>query len=135
MIDDHFDDLELVSQAGQPSQVPAAGVPPHGLHRCGQNSVGVADRDTDAYRSDVHPEPAAAPRIVVTGPVGLTVVGAHRGQFRSSSVRTAASAESIPAGSLPDPCARSALPPPRPPTAAATVETRSLARTPASWAA
>ena len=50
----------------------------------------------------------------------------------ANSARTAASAASIPAGLVPEPCAKSAFPPPRPPTAAATAPTRSPARTPPS---
>ena len=71
------------------------------------------------------------------GPVGHAVL--RGAALTASSGRSLRVPLPVPrrcrAASLPEPCARSALPPPRPSTAAPICLTRSLARRPASWAA
>src|SRR5215208_4913183 len=44
-----------------------------GLHRGGQDAVGIAHRDTDANTSDVDTQPAPSSGIVASGPIRQTV--------------------------------------------------------------
>ena len=63
----------LVDQLRQPAQVLVrASIPAHGLHRRGQNAVGVTDRHPDANAAHVDTEAPPAPRVGddrVPGPV------------------------------------------------------------------
>ena len=75
-----------------------------------------------------------------SAPVGHRVacgesIGRHAVSSGPASARSAANAASIPAAPFPEPCARSALPPPRPFTGAPKRLTRSLALRPMSCAA
>ena len=60
------------TSCGQPSQVlvRVRAVAADRLHRCGENAVRVADRDTDADAADVDAEPTATSRVRGVGPPG-----------------------------------------------------------------
>ena len=71
----------------------------------------------DAADVDAQPRPRPGSRLQRTRAIRQPVVGTVTRSAPAYCCAQAASAASIPAGPLPEPCARSALPPPRPSTA------------------
>ncbi len=133
------DRLQLGGQRSQPAQVLAGTIAAHRFHRWPRSRPGrrkprrYARRSTSIPRRRPRPGSCADRR---AGRAGGAVLGPlNRTRAITDDLERLSSAASIPVGFFPEPCARSALPPPRPSTATASCLTRSLARIPRSWAA